>query len=67
MNQFKKQEIAMYTTLGIALMSFLCICGDAMLYLKMLGIYGAITSSVYLVYKIVYFLLNKIYPTKNEK
>jgi hypothetical protein len=67
MNQFKKQEIAMYTTLGIAVMSFLCICGDAMLYLKMLGIYGAITSSVYLVYKIVYFLLNKIYPTKNEK
>jgi len=67
MNQFKKQEIAMYTTLGIAVMSFLCICGDAMLYLKMLGIYGAITGSVYLIYKIVYFLLNKIYPTKNEK
>jgi hypothetical protein len=67
MNQFKKQEIAMYTTLGVAVMSFLCICGDAMLYLKMLGIYGAITGSVYLIYKIVYFLLNKIYPTKNEK
>jgi hypothetical protein len=67
MNQFKKQEIAIYTTLGIAIMSFLCICGDAMLYLKMLGVYGAITGSVYLIYKTVYFILNKIYPTKNEK
>jgi hypothetical protein len=67
MNQFKKQEIAMYTTLGIAVMSFLCICGDVIFYLKMFGIYGAITSSVYLIYKIVYFLLNKKYPTKNEK
>lgn len=57
----------MYTTLGIAVISFLCICGDAMLYLKMLGIYGAITSSVYLIYKTVYYILNKIYPTKNEK
>ena len=57
----------MYTTLSIAVLSFLCICGDAMLYLKMLGIYGAITGSVYLIYKTVYYILNKIYPTKNEK
>jgi len=67
MNQFKKQEIALYTTFGIAIASFLGICGDAILYLKMLGIYGAITSSVYLIYKTVYYILNKIYPTKNEK
>jgi hypothetical protein len=67
MNQFKKQEVAMYTTFGIAVLSFLCICGEAMLYLKMLGVYGAITSSVYLIYKTVYCILNKIYPTKNEK
>jgi hypothetical protein len=67
MNQFKKQEVAMYTTLGITIVSVLGICGDAMLYLKMLGVYGTITGSVYLIYKTVYFILNKIYPTKNEK
>ena len=67
MNQFKKQEIAMYTTFSIAIVSFLSICGDAMLYLKLLGIYGAITSTIYLTYKVVYYILNKIYPTKNEK
>jgi hypothetical protein len=67
MNQFKKQEVAMYTTFGIAVLSFLSICGEAMLYLKMLGVYGAITSSVYLIYRTVYCILNKIYPTKNEK
>ena len=57
----------MYTTFGIAVLSFLSICGEAMLYLKMLGVYGAITSSVYLIYRTVYCILNKIYPTKNEK
>jgi len=67
MNQFKKQEVAMYTTLGITIVSVLGICGDAMLYLKMLGVYGTITGSVYLIYKTVYYILNKIYPTKNEK
>jgi hypothetical protein len=67
MNQFKKQEVAMYSTLGITIVSVLGICGDAMLYLKMLGVYGTITGSVYLIYKTVYYILNKIYPTKNEK
>jgi hypothetical protein len=67
MNQYKKQEMAMYITLGIAIGGFLGICGDAMLYLKMLGVYGAITGSVYLIYKTVYCILNRVYPTKNEK
>lgn len=67
MTQFKKQEIAMYSTLGIGLMTLVAISGDPVLYLKVLASMAIVMGCFVFVYKGILKVLNRIYPEANEK
>jgi hypothetical protein len=67
MNQFKKQEIAMYTTTGIGLITFISISSNPVLYIKILASMAAVMGCFVLLYKGILKILNCIYPEANEK
>lgn len=65
MNTLKKQEIAMYTTgiIGLGLMGL--ITGAWLELFQMLAIAGSIIFVVYILYKLTYGILDKLYPNTN--
>jgi len=67
MTQFKKQEIAMYSTTGIGLATLVAVSGEPVLYLKVLASMAIVTGCFVLVYKGILKILNRIYPETNEK
>jgi len=66
MNQYKKNEIALYITgitfiIGVGLLT-----GDYLNYVKMLGAFFGCIGLVYLFYKSIIGILNKVYPEKPQ-
>ena len=67
MTQFKKQEIAMYTTTGIGLITCISISSNPVLYMKILASMAAVMGCFVVIYKGILKILNHIYPEANEK
>jgi len=64
MNKYKREEVALYITFGIFLATVGLLSGDYVKYLAMLGVFACITSSGFLVHKLVSLLLKKLFPEK---
>ena len=62
MNQFKKQEISIYVTLGIGMLTVGILSGDLKGVLALLMTIIGVSGGFYSIYRLTLFILNKIYP-----
>ena len=62
MNQFKKQEISIYVTLGIGMLTVGILSGDLKGVLALLMTIIGVSCGFYSIYRLTLFILNKIYP-----
>ena len=60
MTTFKKQEIAMYVTGGLSLLILGLITGAWLDLFQILAVAGGIIFVVFSLYKIIYFILDKV-------
>jgi len=64
MNQYKKQEVALYITFAAFLIAIGIMSGNIINYLKMLGVFSILIGTGFAFFKSVVFILNKLYPEK---
>jgi hypothetical protein len=62
MNQFKKQEISMFISICIGMLAVGILSGDLRGFLALLITFIGVTGGFYSIYRLVLFILNKIYP-----
>jgi len=62
MNQFKKSETALCITLGTFILAVGLFSGNYITYLKMLGVLFGIMGLAFGYYKLVIFILGKLFP-----